>query len=244
MKTRIILGLLLAATVATVCAAEKKTGHTGTEQSSRLYTSTDAGAGGGIEVKVNRSVKNLQAAFAIPEFEPKFVYKGSVSGGDTASFTGLPTAKYDLLLVFEDSFYEGFRLTRDEDKLTPADKTSISAAINKGTQFFNLKQLHRMEGTSGADGQAMVVLQEMRTKPVTLQDASVRSDIQIRSLKLAVMDQVGPGWALTQTREIIRQEVANNERKGPLPHHYNSALGAIRVTDSVKNLGLVDLTKN
>lgn len=223
-------------------AAEAPKGHTGTEQSSRLYT---AGTGsGGILVKIGRVQKNLIAAFAIPEFETKFVYKGFVEGGEKASFSSLPAAKYDLLLVFEDSFYEGFRLTPDENALTKKDIESITTVINKGTPFFNLKQLHRMEGTTGSDGKAMVVLQEMRTKPVTLQSAEVRSDIQIRSLKVAMMDQVGPGWSMTQTREIIRQEVAGNERKGPLPHHYNVALGGIRVTDSIKDIGVVDLTKN
>lgn len=243
MKRRTLTFLIWAALAAAVCPAEQPKGHTGTEQSTRLYTPSDAGAGGGIQFRVNRTTKNLIAAFAVPQFAPKSVYKGSVAGGDRVSFSGLPTAKYDLLLVFEDSYYEGFKLTRDGDLLTAADRKSITDAINKATPFFNLKEIYRMEGTTGRDGQAMAVIQEMRTKPVTLQDASVRTDIQIRSLKVIMLDQVGPGWSFTQSREIIRQEVAGNERKGPLPHHYAPPLGGIRVTDSVKDLGLVDLTK-
>lgn len=226
----------------TTFAAEPK-GHTGTEQSTRLYTQPDSSAGGGIKFRINRIQKNLLHAFAIPQFETRFVYKGVTSGGDSVSFTGLPAAKYDIVLVFEDSFYEGCKLSRDEDRLTAADKEGINAKINKSIPFFNLKEVHRLSGTTGSDGQAMCVLQEMRTKPVTLQSGEVRSDIQIRSIKLVMLDQVGPGWSVTQTREIIRQEVAGNERKGPLPHHFAPPLGGIRVTDSVKDLGLVDLTK-
>lgn len=242
MRPKLLLSLL-GALAAVLCGAQEPRGHTGTQQSSRLYTAPDTGAGGGIEFKINRVIRNMTAAFAVPQFEPKSVYKGMVEGGDTVRFSGLPAAKYDLLLVFEDSIYEGFRLTRGETPLTAADKQSISAAINKSVPFFNLKEIHRMEGTTGRDGQAMAFLQEMRTKPVTLQSAEVRSDIQIRSIKLIMLDQVGPGWSFTQSRELIRQEVAGNERKGPLPHHHAPPLGGIRVTDTVKNLGTVDLTK-
>ena len=86
------------------------------------------------------------------------------------------------------------------------------------------------------------MLQEMRLRPVTLQDATVHAEIQIRSLKLALLEDVGAvGWHLVTTREIIRQEVAGNERKGVLPHKYSAALGGIRVVDSVKDLGEIRL---
>lgn len=240
MTRKLFISLLLVA--GATFAAEPK-GHTGTEQSTRLYTQPDGSAGGGIKLRINRVLKNMIAAFAIPQFETKSVYKGVVTGGDSASFTGLPAAKYDLVLVFEDSFYEGIKLARDDDQLTAYDKASISAAINKSTPFFNLKEIHRMAGTTGKDGHAMTVLQEMRTKPITLQSGEVRSDIQVRSIKVTMMDDVGPAWSQTQTREIIRQEVAGNERKGPLPHHFAPPIGGIRVTDTMKDLGLVDLTK-
>lgn len=242
LEMRVVVALTAALFAEAAFAAEPK-GHTGTEQSTRLYTQPDASAGGGIKLRINRVQKNLLHAFAIPQFETRFVYKGVATGGDSVSFTGLPAAKYDVVLVFEDSFYEGCKLSRDEDQLSAADKKSIEEKINKSVPFFNLKEMHRLSGSTGSDGQAMCVLQEMRTKPVTLQSAEVRSDIQIRSIKLVMLDQVGPGWSVTQTREIIRQEVAGNERKGPLPHHFALPLGGIRVTDSIKDLGLVDLTK-
>lgn len=222
-------------------AAENK-GHTGTEQSTRLYTKPDSSAKGGITFRIGRVKKNLQMAFAVPQFEPRFVYKGYVEG-DKVSFEGLPAAKYDMMLLFEDEIAEGFRLTRAENTLTAKDRTNILAIINKSVQFFNLKEIHRCEGVTGREGTAMCFFQEMRTKPVTLQSAEVRADIQIRSIKLAMMDEVGIGWSLTQTREIVRQEIANNERKGLLPHKNYPVLGGIRVTDTIKDLGIVDLTK-
>ena len=47
---------------------------------------------------------------------------------------------------------------------------------------------------------------------------------------------------LAQSRELVRQEVASNERKGVLGHHYNPKLGGIRVTDSIKELGELNLS--
>ena len=238
----LLLGLMLAAAATVATAADKPGGHTGTQQSTRLYSPTDPSAGGGIHLKVGGD-RELQAAFALQAFETKYVYAGEVRGREV-SFTGLPPAKYDLLLLFEDGFAEGIRLSRDADSLTAADRKSIEAAVNRSVQFFDTKVIHRCEGATGREGKASLVLQEMRTKPVTLQDASVRSDIQIRSLKVVGLEDVGAtGWQLLVTREIVRTEVAGGERRGVLKHQYLPALGAIRVTDQVKDLGEIQVGK-
>jgi hypothetical protein len=236
-RTLLLLALLAAAPAR---AADAPGGHTGTQQSSRLYTSPDPAAAGGIRLRVAGS-RAPAAAFALQAFETKYVYAGEVRGQEVA-FAGLPPAKYDLLLLFEDGFCEGLRLGRDQSSLTEKDHKSIEAAVNRSVPFFDTKVIHRCEGATGREGRAACMLQEMRTKPVTLQDASVRSDIQIRSLKLVGLEDVGAtGWQLLVTREIVRTEVAGNERRGVLPHHYVPALGSIRVTDQVKDLGEVKL---
>lgn len=231
--------------LATVCvlsaAAAEPKGHTGTQQSSRLYTPPDASARGGIRMKVVKpNGGQVIGAFALVQFETKYCYRASVNG-DTISFNGLPAGKYDLMILCENGFFEGMRLTREEDALTKEDRASIEAILSKSVQFFDTKKIHRLGGVPGDTGQARCVLQEMRTKPVTLQDASVRSDIQIRSLKLAELEDVGPAWQLTTTREISRQEVAGNERRGLLPQKFVPALSGIRVTDQERDLGQVDL---
>jgi hypothetical protein len=241
MTRYLLLAAALAALASPARAADKPPGgHTGTQQSSRLYTAPDPSATGGIHLRAPGDRAPV-AAFALQAFETKYVYAGEVRGADI-TFTGLPPAKYDLLLLFEDGFCEGLRLSRDESSLTEPDRKSIETIINRSVPFFDTKVIHRCEGATGRAGAAACVLQELRTKPVTLQDASVRTDIQIRSLKLVGLEDVGAtGWQLLVTREIVRTEVAGSERRGVLKHQYVPALGAIRVTDQVKDLGEVKL---
>ncbi len=216
---------------------------TGTDQSTRLYTASDPAAGGGIEGTIAAPDKAITGVFALPQGDYKRVYRGNTdSDGRTFRFAGLPPGKYDLVVLYADAFYEGLALTRETNSLTAGDQKSIETAIMKSTPFFDTKKIHRCEGTTGHAGQARCVLQEVRTRPVTLQSAEVRADIQIRSLKLALPEDVGSqGWSLVNTREIVRQEVTASETKGLLPHQYREKLGGIRVIDSVKALGTISL---
>jgi hypothetical protein len=75
-----------------------------------------------------------------------------------------------------------------------------------------------------------------------LQSGEERSDIQVRSIKLALVEDVGTiGWSLVNTREIVRQEVRASDVKGLLAHRYNPKLGGVRVIDTVKDLGTLAL---
>lgn len=218
---------------------------TGTEQSTRLYTKPDPAASGGIRAKLADGTMPVQQAFAIDNGNPKLVYKGVVAEDvQEISFAGLPTAIYDLLLVAPDRFYEGCRLTRDPDTVTDRDRTAIVAIVNASIPFFDTKKIHRCEGSTGRTGKVRCVLQEVRTRPVTLQSAEVRTDIQIRSIKLAFLEDVGEtGWQMVHTREIVRTEVGPRDVKGVLPHCYLPALGGIRVVDTEKDLGELNLKK-
>lgn len=216
---------------------------TGTQQSSRLYTKSDPNARGGIYAKLVAFANPVQQAFAIDNGNPKLVYQGTVSeDGTEIRFTGLPVAIYDLVLVASDRFYEGCRLARDPDTLTDRDRTNIAFTINKSVPFFDTKKIHRCEGATGRNGKVRCVLQEVRTKPITLQDATTRTDIQVRSIKLAFLEDVGEvGWQIVQTREILRTEVGPPDMHGLLPHCYLPGLGGIRVVDTDKDLGELNL---
>lgn len=213
------------------------------KQSSRLYTPGDPSARGGIHGRIKGSRQLLHDVFAVPSDNLKFVYRGTVSAdGSEFSFKGLPVAKYDLMLVGPARFYEGFELTQETDSLTAADRKMIEAIIMKSVPFFNVKKIHRCQGITGRTGTAKCVLQEVRNLPITLQDASVRTDFQLRSIKLACLEDVGPaGWQLVNTREIIRMEVGRDEVQNVLPHACLPALGQIRVVDEVKELGDIEL---
>ena len=139
-------------------------------------------------------------------------------------------------------FYEGFTLSRSASSLKTNEWKSIVEILGKSEPFYEIKKIHRMEGVGGDAGSALAVFQELRARPVTLQSAEVRKDIQIRTIKLARFENVGPAWQLLVTRELCRQEVAGKERKGLLPHYYcPDKLGSLRVVDTVKDLGNLEL---
>ncbi|MBI2440977.1 MAG: hypothetical protein HYV35_06350 [Lentisphaerae bacterium] len=216
---------------------------TKTVQSTRLYTPADPAATGGLKARLSGATQPVQQVFAINNGNPKLVYQGAVSAdGQAILFSGLPSAIYDLLLVAPDRFYEGCSLAREANTLSDKDRSAISTTINKSTPFFDTKKIHRLEGLTGHSGQARGILQEVRTRPVTLQSGEIRTDIQVRSIKLAFLEDVGPaGWQLVGTREIVRTEVGPADAKGVLPHTYLSSLGGIRVVDAEKDLNELKL---
>jgi hypothetical protein len=234
-----LTGLVLAAG-AGLALAETGEGHTGTQQSSRLYTPPDPSATGGIAGRLAPADQPLLRVLALPTDDPASVYQGEVAAdGRAFSFQGLPVAKYDLVLVLADEFREGLTLRRGENTLADRDRQAIRDKLMVSVPFFDTKEIHRCEGTTGREGRARCVLQEVRTRPVTLQDGSVHPELQIRSFKLVLVEDVGPGWHVVRTREIIRQEVAGNERKGVLPVRYDARLGGIRVVKTVKDIGTI-----
>jgi hypothetical protein len=249
MKTR---WMLVAALAAAACggpaargADDKPYKPTGTKQSSQLYTAPDPSAAGGLRGVVKAPKQPLTAVFALDADNSAKLYQGTIlPDGHTFEFKGLPVAKYDLFVLFPNEFFEGITLTRDEDTLEKKDRDFIEGTVMRSSPFFNEKKIHRIAGTTGREGKAGIVLQELRSRPVTLQDASVRSDIQIRSLKKGFFEDVGAvGWHLTLSREIVRQEVGGAMPKGLILGNHVPSLGRLRVIDAVKDLGELDLCR-
>jgi hypothetical protein len=214
----------------------------GTVQSTRLYTPPDARAGGGIHGAIAQPRTEITGAFAVNSNDPAKVYRGKVAeDGRGFSFSGLPVGKYDLMILYPDAFHEGFRLHRAEGSLTKKDLARIDETIGRSVPFFDTKKIHRVTGTTGAAGAARAVVQELRTRKIVDQQAVEMVGYQIRSIKLAMLEDVGVGWHLVRSREIVRTEAAPGSVKGLISHHYQASLGGIRVTDSVKNLGRLNL---
>ena len=217
---------------------------TGTVHSSALYTPPEPTATGGIAGKIGGTAGKILGVFAVPQDDWRKVYLATLKDAGEFRFSGLPAAKYDLVVLAEKAFYEGLTLRRANraDTLTAADRQQIAQRLGKSSAFFEIKQSHRCEGRTGADGESRVLLQEVRARPVTLQSAEVRHDIQIRSLKLALLVNAGPDWDLTETWELFRQEVAATDARGVLPAVSCPKLCGLRVIDEVRQTGSITVS--
>ena len=245
-----------------------------TQVSINLYTKPDPGASGGIKGVVTENPSEVLGVLAMPQKFPNIASLADVEGGNAAknarnvnknmtnqvylaslnsdnafAFDGLPPGKYDLLVLCDNCFYEGLLLNREEQSLTESDNAAIKAKLAESNPFFNVKNPHRIEGQTGSYGKARVLEQEVRTLPVTLQSAEVLTHIQIRAIKLCLMESVGSSklgthWEMKKSREITRQEVGPPDTKGVIPGYFCKALQGIRVSTSVKDLGPVKLASD
>jgi len=236
-----------------------------------LYSKTDPDASGGIKGVIAEAPSEVLGVVAMPQKFPNIAALEDVEGGlstknvrninkdmtnqvylaelgsDNAfSLSGLPPGKYDLFVLCENCFYEGLLLSREENTLTDADTQSIKAKITESNPFFNVKNQYRMEGQTGSFGKARVIEQEVRTLPVTLQNADVLTHIQIRSIKLCLMESIGTKnlgvhWEVKKTREITRQEVGPPDTKSVIPGYFSKSLQGIRVSTSIKDVGSIIL---
>lgn len=240
--------------------------YTGTTQSSKLYT--ESSAPGGISGQIANPPSEILAIFAISREKMKTIQTTALLKGGTRSdakyriavhiahltpdnsfsFAGLQEGVYDLFVLLEHDYYDGLVLNRRGNDLTPVDSKTLREKIQVSNPYFNEKHIARLAGTTGRAAKARVLVEELRTLPVTLQDASVRADIQTRSIKLFLMEDVsvtgGPAWAVEETRELVRQEVGPPDTKGRLPEFFCKALSGILVLDTTENLGTIRLTKD
>lgn len=234
-----IVGLLIAS-VALAWAGR----YSGTRQSGHLYASPDPSAGGGIAGRIESPQKTIFRICAVNAHDPDKVYKGRILGeGNEFRFAGLPVGKYDLVVVYEDRFYEGLTLNSGENTLSGQDREQIAESIMASVPFFDKKKIHRCSGRTGKRGKARCVLQEVREGLTLMQSAENLGGgkIQPRSFKLTMLEDVGIGWQLMDTREIVRMEAGPDDRKGIVPHAYVEKLAGIRVLDDIKDMGMLDL---
>lgn len=239
-----------------------------------LYTKPSPDATGGIKGVIAGAPSEVLGVLAMPQKFPNISALADIEGGASGKNTrninkdmtnqvylagldsenaftlyGLPPGKYDLFVLCENCFYEGLLLSREDHTLTEQDNKAIKEKIKESNPFFNVKIQHRIEGQTGAFGKARVLEQEVRTLPVTLQSAEVLKHIQIRSIKLCLMESVGTTklgthWEMKKTREITRQEVGPPDTKGAIPGYFCKALQGIRVSTSMKEVGTVTLASD
>jgi hypothetical protein len=214
---------------------------------SSLYTHPDPASAGGITGHVTNPATAIEQVLAIPFDAPEKVYEGMIEGDDKRSFrfTGLPMRKYDLVIVYANSFYEGLQLERGPNTLTNEDHKKIEAIIQKSEPYFTNKFLHRLEGTTGRGNEARSICTFLRAHGSefalgTYQGKSSRDDFR-RTMKLVILKDVGPGWQVVRTRDLYPVWISpkNTEFK----HNFSETLSRVRVADTLKNLGDLDLSK-
>ena len=206
-----------------------------------LYTKPDKSAGGGIKATIVQPAGRLVEAFAMPAAEPGSVYRARITRADRTgfTFTGLPVGKYDLLLVFDKVFYEGLTLSRRGSDLSEEDHKSIKRIIGKSEPYYPEKTIHRLEGKVGDAGKARCICTFFRKKAsIGFVDGKTYPDHR-RSLKLVLLEHVGPGWQVVKTREV--HTVMVKPGTGDLQHRYRKTLAGIRVLDKMKDLGEIKL---
>ncbi|NLL84499.1 MAG: hypothetical protein GX230_09725 [Lentisphaerae bacterium] len=240
--------------------------YTGTIQATKLYTASDGP--GSIKGQIVTPPSEVLGVFAVSREKHKTVMTTKLLQGGTREdakyriavyiahlnddnsfiIKGMQEGIYDLLVLCSRGYYNGLQLNRRGSDLTAVDKKTITDKINLSNPYFNQKHIARMAGGTGRAAKARVLVQEVRTLPITLQDASTRHDIQTRSIKLFLMEDVqvtgSPAWSVEETREIVRQEVGPPDLKGALPEYFCKALNGILVVDATEDVGNIRLTKD
>ena len=213
----------------------------GEYKSLHLYTSPEPAASGGLHLI---SPIPLECALAVPQSDQQNVYQATL-GPDhkDITFPNIPISKYDVVFVTKDHFYEGISLNRDENSLSPDDLKAIDIICTRSVPFFDVKRTDMVKGTPGDNGHATALVQWMRIHGRLLnQNADEMIGHEIRSLRLVFLADVGPGWQVTATRELLRTDAFPDMTKGFFGVTYVDALNGIRVTDSVKDVGPVDIS--
>jgi len=208
---------------------------TGFADPGRIYTQADSAAPGGIE---GGWEKELTHALAV-DHERAHVYRAELSeGGKHFLFAHLPIGKFDLVLVTKNRMvYEGLALGDAPSAASPVSLKNLATRIAAADSFFNRHTVHR----TGFEGdRAFAFVERIRDK-LTLQQSGEKLDHDLRRLEIIELEQAGDDWQMVNTRHLYREE----EPPGPdlpfLQHFQVSGLGNIRVVESVKQLGTLQL---
>ena len=204
-------------------------------QTANLYTKPVAGATGGLAGKVDRELTHALAL----HHDRKQCFRAELSdGGKAFRFSGLPTGKYDVMLVAKGgAVFEGLTLGEDP-KLGTTEREHLEKSLTKADTFFNKWQLH-WAGVSD-DGEKMLLFVERIRDKVILKQSGEQLMSNLRRLEVAEMAKAADDWNFVDSRHVYREE----HPLGQLPFLYHARvgqLGNVRVIDSVKDLGTIAL---
>ncbi|HYR57907.1 MAG TPA: hypothetical protein VEO95_04735, partial [Chthoniobacteraceae bacterium] len=162
--------------------------------------------------------------------------------GKAFTFTGLPTAKYDLIFVTKDgAVYEGVELGADAEKLTGTPRANLDVRIAKADTFFNKAKLHRF-GLAENGGTLWAFIERVRDKTI-LKQSGEQLKSNLRRFEVAEFTKAADDWTMVNTRHVYREEAPLGEGMAFAAHRFVPELGNIRVIDSAKELGTITLAR-
>ncbi len=208
-------------------------------QSDRLYTRTEATDVGGLKGRLESGT--LTHAIAVDQRLQKVFLAELDGAGREFNFTRLPTAKYDLVLVTADGRVcegiarEGMKL----EDIDPASAANLRTRIGKADAFFNQSKVHRV--IVGED-RAWIFVERVRDKLI-LKQSGEELPASLRRLEIAELRKASDDWQMVHTRHVYREEIPRGQSTGFFKHACLSALGNIRITGGVKDLGVVSIPR-
>jgi len=201
----------------------------------RIYTALDPAATGGIEGTVPLPLTHALAV----EHDRLHVYRAELSdGGKTFQFHHLPVGKFDLVLIAAgNTVFEGLALGDPETNPDPVSVQNLRNRIGAADSFFNRFAIQR----TGANGdQALAFVERIRDR-LTLQQSGEKLNANLRRFEIIELAKAGDDWQMSTTRHIYREEESVRENPPFMKHFFVSAIGNLRVVDSVKQLGELPL---
>ena len=206
-------------------------------QTENLNTKPVGGAPGGIAGRVGTE---LTHALALHRDRVQCFRAELSEGGKTFRFTGLPTGKYDLVLITKSGLvYEGLALGDAADKLAVTSRKNLDERVAKADTFFNKARIHRL-GLS-EDGETLLAfIERLRDKEILRQSGEVLNS-NLRRFEVAQYTAAKDNWQQMETRHIYREEAPVGAGMGFFTSRELPQLGNIRIIDSVKDLGIIVL---
>ena len=205
----------------------------------RLHTKPDPNCKGGITGILPISKDAVDIVLAMPITNPKLCYKAEIPSSGNASFIfeGLPSAKYDLIVICKNIVYEGLSLHPEKSTLKSSDLKDMQKHLDESEPFYPLKKMNRIQGSTGhMKGTAQAFITFIRNK--RSMDYGYRMyDSHRRRFVRGKLDQVGPGWQLSMVRVLYTEFVKPGDYF--IPVKYSDSLNSIRVGRSVKDLGRI-----
>ena len=201
----------------------------------RIYSAPDPAAQGGIE---GGTTVPLTHALAVAHDRLRVYRADLADGGKSFHFPHLPVGKYDLVLVAEgNTVFEGLTLGGPPESLDPASSRNLRARIGAADSFFNRFAILR----TGLGGDQVLAFVERIRDRLTLQQSGEKLDANLRRLEIIELARAGDDWQMSATRHIYREEEPVRPDPPPLKHFFVSAIGNLRVVDSIKQLGSLTL---